>query len=277
MPQPGLEEGMDNKTLLIRRKGRVCTLALNSPEKKNALNAELLFDLHQNIERLSEDDDIRTIVIRGAGDEAFCSGYDIGVLTEGSGPGDTGTTRGQNSFGPFERVVEDIMNYPYPVIAMLNGYAFGGGCDLAVSCDIRIGADHIRMGMTPARIGMIYTPEGLNRFIRIIGLSKTKEIFFTGRTYDACHAKEMGLIDYLIPGAELESFTYQLAEEIAGNAPLSLKGIKRILNLILRSDRMAAGDRQEAEEIVTRTLKSYDLKEGRAAFLEKRQPEFRGG
>jgi enoyl-CoA hydratase/carnithine racemase len=159
---------------------------------------------------------------------------------------------------------------------MLNGYAFGGGCDLAVSCDIRIGADHIRMGMTPAKIGMIYSPEGLTRFIQTIGLSKTKEIFFTGRIYDARHAKEMGLIDYLVPKTELESFTYHLAEEIAGNAPLSLKGIKRMLNLVLRREQMAAEDRQEADEILSRTFKSYDLREGRAAFLEKRQPEFRG-
>jgi len=132
------------------------------------------------------------------------------------------------------------------------------------------------MGMTPAKIGMIYTPEGLNRFIQTIGLSTTKEIFFTGRAYDARRAKEMGLIDYLIPRAELESFTYHLAEEIAGNAPLSLKGIKRILNLLLGSDKMAEVDRDEAENIVAQALESEDLREGRAAFLEKRKPVFRG-
>jgi len=124
---------------------------------------------------------------------------------------------------------------------------------------------------------MIYTPEGLMRFIRTIGLAKTKEIFFTGRTYDALRAKEMGLLDYLIPKSDLESFTYNLAEEIAGNAPLSLKGIKRIVNLILRSNiDMAADDRKESEDIVTGVLQSHDLKEGRAAFLEKRLPRFVG-
>ncbi|MBW1782956.1 MAG: enoyl-CoA hydratase/isomerase family protein [Deltaproteobacteria bacterium] len=258
--------------LLSQIQGRVCTLVLNCPEKRNALNAELLLDLHQEIERLSGDDAVRTIVIRGAGDEAFCSGYDIGALTTGNGSEGIGI----DTFSPFEMAVEGIMNYPYPVIAMLNGYAFGGGCDLAVSCDIRIGADHIRMGMTPAKIGMIYTPEGLMRFVRTIGLSRTKEIFFTGRTYDARHAREIGLLDYLIPKADLESFTYVLAEEIAGNAPLSLKGIKRMLNLVVRSDPMAPGDREEAEEIVARVLKSRDLEEGRAAFLEKRLPQFKG-
>ena len=265
---------MVNETLLVRRNGHVCTLILNSPEKKNVLTDGLLVEFNQRMRDLSEDDTIRAIVIRGAGDEAFCSGYDISALTDATAPDIRGS--GSNSFSSFEMALESIMNYPYPVIAMLNGYAFGGGCDLAVSCDMRIGGDHIRMGMTPAKIGMIYTPEGLTRFIQTIGLSKTKEIFFTGRVYDARHAKEMGLIDYLVPKAELESFTYNLAEEIAGNAPLSLKGIKRMLNLVLKRDQMAAGDRQEAEEILAKTFKSYDLREGRAAFLEKRKPAFRG-
>jgi len=262
--------------LLTQRKGLVCTLVLSCPEKKNVLTAGLLVEFRQRMLELSKDDTIRTIVIRGAGDEAFCSGYDIRALTDGGVPPVSGVMKDGNLFRPFEMAVESIMNYPYPVIAMLNGYAFGGGCDLAVSCDMRIGADHIRMGMTPAKIGMIYTSEGLNRFIRTVGLSKTKEIFFTGRAYDARRAKEMGMIDYLVPGTELESFTYHLAKEIAGNAPLSLKGIKKILNLLLGSDKMAEKDRDEAENIVLQGLWSHDLKEGREAFLEKRKPAFRG-
>ena len=159
---------------------------------------------------------------------------------------------------------------------MLNGYAFGGGCDLAISCDLRVAANHVRVGMTPARIGMGYTLEGLNRFIRTIGLSSTREIFFTGRTYNARRAREMGLIDHLVPQPELESYTYGLAEEIAENAPLSLKGIKRMLNLVLGQQSLNRSARQEAEEILTRILQSRDLREGRTAFLEKRRPVFKG-
>ena len=268
---------MVDDMLLVEKKGRVGILHLNCPEKRNALNAGLLVEIRQELQRFSEDDRIRTVIIRGAGEEAFCSGYDIGALTDDKGEAGNPSALESNAFAPFESAVEAIADYPYPVIAMLNGYAFGGGCELAVSCDLRVGGDHIRMGMTPAKIGMIYTPEGLMRFIRTIGLSKTKEIFFTGRTYDALQAKEMGLLDYLIPRSDLESFTYDLAEEIAGNAPLSLKGIKRILNLVLRSHSdMAAGDRKEAEDIVARVIKSHDLKEGQAAFLQKRSPQFRG-
>jgi len=263
--------------LLVDRRGRVATLLLNCPKKRNALNVELLLKLRHELRRLSEDDHVRAVIIRGVGEEAFCSGYNIGALT--CDKGDTGnpSARNSNAFAPFERAVEAITDYPYPVIAMLNGYAFGGGCELAVACDIRVGGDHIRLGMTPAKIGMIYTPRGLMRFIRTIGLSKTKEIFFTGRTYDARAAKDMGLLDYLVPSADLERFTYHLAEEISENAPLSLKGIKRILNLILRSDdQMDPDGAKEAEQIVAGVLQSQDLKEGQAAFLEKRRPQFRG-
>lgn len=263
--------------LLIEKRGRVGTLLLNCPKKRNALNAELLLQLRQELQRLSEDDHVRAVIIRGAGDEAFCSGYDIGALTGDKGEAGNPPARESNAFAPFEKAVGAITDYPYPVIAMLNGYAFGGGCELAVACDIRAGGDHIRLGMTPAKIGMIYTAKGLMRFIRTIGLSKTKEMFFTGRTYDARAAKEMGLLDYLVPSVDLERFTYHLAEEIAENAPLSLKGIKRIINLILRSEeRMIQEDLTEAEKIVTDVLRSRDLKEGQTAFLEKRPPRFKG-
>jgi enoyl-CoA hydratase/carnithine racemase len=268
---------MADDMLLMEKRGRVCTLILNCPKKRNALSEKVLLALRFEIERLSRDDDICAIVIRGAGEEAFCSGYDIGALTANDRPEGAEPEGRSDPFAAFEAAVEAIQNYPYPVIAMLNGYAFGGGCELTVSCDLRIGGDHIRIGMTPAKIGMIYTPNGLMRFIRTIGLAKTKEIFFTGRIYDARAAREMGLLDYLVPTRDLEAFTYDLAQEIAANAPLSLKGIKRIINLIHRSGhQMAADDVKEANEIVSRVLHSRDLKEGQAAFLEKRPPQFRG-
>jgi len=268
---------MVNDILLTWKRGRVGTLVLNCPQKRNALNEKVLQVLQRQLERLSRDDDIRAIVIRGSGNEAFCSGYDIGALSVEGAPGRAGSAGRSCAFAPFEMALEAIVNYPYPVIAMLNGYAFGGGCELALSCDLRVGGDHIRMGMTPAKIGMIYTSKGLMRFIQTIGLSKTKEIFFTGRAYDAGAARALGLLDYLVPAADLERFTYDLAEEIAGNAPLSLKGIKRIVNLIVRSgSQMDESDLKEAEAVVARVLESDDLKEGRAAFLEKRPPRFVG-
>jgi len=264
---------MENENLLVHRKGHVCTLVLNRPKKRNALSPDLLIKLYQTLQELSKDDTIRAVIIRGAGDRAFSSGYDVTAIPTNITPDVKKLIKDQN---PFELALDSIVNYPYPVIAMLNGYAFGGGCDLAVSCDIRVGADDIRMAMVPAKLGMAYAPSGLQRFIRTIGLSTTKEMFFTGRLYDAPRLKEMGLVDYLIPRAELESFTFDLAEEIAGNAPLSLKGIKRILNLVLRSEKMNEEDQQEADEIIAHAFRSEDLKEGQMAFLEKRKPDFKG-
>lgn len=264
---------MDNHILLTDREGYVCTLTLNRPEKRNSLSPELLIKIHETLEGLSRDDDVRTVVIRGVGERAFSSGYDISAIPTDVSPETQEKLKTQS---PLQLALGSVVNFPYPVIAMLNGYAFGAGCELAISCDTRIAADDIRMGMPPAKLGIVYFPDGLRRFIRVIGLSATKELFFTGRYYDAPRIKEMGLVDYMVPRSELKDFTYSLAEEIAGNAPLSLKGTKRILNLLMRSEKMEEQDEKEAEKILARAFNSEDLKEGQRAFLEKRKPVFKG-
>ncbi|MFH1240772.1 MAG: enoyl-CoA hydratase-related protein [Pseudomonadota bacterium] len=264
---------MEDQILLVQKKQNVCTLVLNRPQKRNALSPELLVRLSRTLVELSRDDTIRTLVIRGAGDKAFSSGYDITALPTNISPE---IKKNLKDRIPFESAIQHIVNYPYPVIAMLNGSAFGGACDLAVSCDIRIAVDDIRMGMVAAKIGLVYSPVGLRRFIQTIGLSSTKEIFFSARTYDAAKLKELGLVDYLVPRPELESFTYELAEDIAGNAPLSLRGIKRILNMVVGSETMRKEDRQEADQLIEEAIRSEDLKEGQAAFIQKRRPLFKG-
>ena len=216
---------------------------------------------------------VRTVVIRGSGEKAFSSGYDIKAIPTKSTPEAQEEMKGQN---PLDLAMESVVNYPYPVIAMLNGYAYGAGCELAVTCDIRIGADDISMGMPPAKLGVVYRPIALQRFINVIGLPGTKEIFFTGRFYDAPLLKEIGLVDYMVPRAEHESFTYSLAEEIAANAPLSLKGTKRILNLIAGSVKLDDEDMKEAEGLISKAFNSEDLKEAQTAFFEKRKPTFKG-
>lgn len=264
---------MESNILLVERKEHDCTLILNRPEKRNSLSPDLLIEIHQTLQALSKDDAVRAIVIRGVGDKAFSSGYDINAIPTKASPETQEKFKTQN---PLTLALNSVVNYPYPVIAMLNGSAFGAGCELAICCDIRIGAEDIRMGMPPAKLGVVYDPNGLQRFINIIGLSKTKEVFFSGRYYDALSAKEMGLVDHLLPRSELESFTYNLAEEIAGNAPLAVKGTKRIINMLVGSARMRDEDMKEAQSIVEQAFNSDDLKEAQASFLEKRKPVFRG-
>ena len=156
------------------------------------------------------------------------------------------------------------------------GVAFGAGCELSVCCDIRIGADNIRMGMPPAKLGLAYPWTGLQRFIQVLGLNNTRELFFTGRTYEGNRLKELGLVDYLVSGNELEAFTDRMAAEISANAPLALKGTKRIINLLLNSSQPPEHAQREAESITEAAFLSDDLKEGRLAFLEKRKPTFQG-
>ena len=264
---------MDNPLLLVKRKNRICTLTLNRPEKKNSLSLEAVELLGSTLKELAKDNGLRAVVLRGAGAEAFCSGFDIGSLPTRSG---VDSEQRFKSLDPVEDLFQELVNFAVPVIAMLNGFAFGLGCELAMCCDIRIGAEDIRMGMPPAKLGLVYPWTGLRRFIQRIGLQSTKEIFFTGSTYEGRRIKELELVDYLIPRSELESFTYRLAKEIAGNAPLALKGIKRVINLLLESEPLDAAGLKEAESTFKAALSSEDLKEGQAAFLQKRKPRFKG-
>lgn len=264
---------MESNLLLVNRKNNVATLTLNRPAKKNSLSPELIQLLLDTLAELAVDDHIRALVIRGCGEDAFCSGYDIRSLpTRLSGD----VREKMKTLNPVESLFSALLGFPYPVLAMINGVAFGAGCELTICCDIRIGDKHIRMGMPPARLGIVYPWSGLQRFVQVIGLKHTREIFFTGRTYNGKRLKEMGLVDYLVPREELETFTLRMAEDIAANAPLALRGTKRVLNLLLQASRPDKDSLAEAESIAEAAFLSEDLKEGQAAFLEKRKPIFKG-
>lgn len=273
MPEEGNQMLKEDTALLVKRQNMSVTLVLNRPEKKNSLSPELVQLLLQTFQELAADDSIRALVIKGFGGKAFCSGYDIRSLPTDAG----GNVRERlKKLSPVESLFQSVINYPYPVIAMVNGVAMGAGCELALCCDIRIGTDETRMGMPPAKLGLVYPWAGLQRFIQTIGLRSTRELFFTGRTYQGMRLKELGLLDYLVSGNQLETFTYQMAEEIAANAPLALKGTKRVINLLLQSTQLGEGGLREAEAITESTFSSEDLKEGQRAFLEKRKPDFQG-
>lgn len=264
---------MSTEILLVEKKDRVATLIFNRPEKRNSLSPDLLIKIHQTLENFAQEDEMRAVVVRGVGDKAFSSGYDIAAIPTEVSPETQENLRGQN---PLDLALHSIINFPYPVIALLNGYAYGAGCELAVCCDLRIGADDIRMGMPPAKLGLVYSLAGLKRFAQTVGFSKTREIFFTGRYYSAQRAKELGLVDYLLPRADLESFAYEMAYEIAVNAPLSVKGTKRIINLLTKSFTLSDQDYGEVNQIIAQAFNSEDLKEAQKAFLQKRKPEFKG-
>jgi enoyl-CoA hydratase/carnithine racemase len=257
--------------VIVSREGAVATVTLSNPAKKNALNLKLLSELTRAFEELSRED-VRCVILRGEGDEAFCAGYDIGQIPAG-GSGEAQVLLSKN---PFDDMIRAVESFPAPVIAMLNGFAYGGGLELAVACDIRVASEQAVFAMTPARLGIIYRPAGLMRFVHAIGLPATRELFYTARKIGVRRAKEIGLVNRACPPEELLQVTYEMAREVASNAPLSIRGTKRILSMVMEFRGLPPGEAEEADALIRACMGSEDLAEGKAAFREKREPRFRG-
>lgn len=263
----------ESKELLSLQRDRVGVITFDRPQRHNALTPAMLVELHAVLDRWAKDGEVRAVVITGAGDKAFSAGFDILAI-----PTDVTkeSARRLRSSNPLELGLRSVKQFPYPTIAMLNGHCFGAALNLALCCDLRIGVDDIAVGMPPARLGVVYPPDGIAQFASVLGMARAREVFFTGRTYRASEVKEMGLVERLVPRAELAANTFALAEEIVANAPLALRGMKRVLGLVESAATLAGEARKEAEALVAEALQSDDAKEGQKAFVEKRKPRFTG-
>ncbi|MCJ7743502.1 MAG: enoyl-CoA hydratase/isomerase family protein, partial [Dehalococcoidales bacterium] len=164
---------MAEELLLVQKEGNICTLTINRPDKRNSMNPEILLQLGDTLNSLKEEGEVRVVVIRGAGEESFSSGYDIGRISTGSRE-ETGPRR-----NPLEYGMASVLAYPYPVIAMIYGYAIGAGLELAVTCDLRLAADTARLGITPSKLGVVYHHPGVLKFVNLVGVAQTKELFYT--------------------------------------------------------------------------------------------------
>ena len=267
---------MQEDLLLVDKRDRICTISLNRPEKRNALSFELLESLTQVAGSLNDDLSVRVIVIRGVGDSAFSAGSDIDEVEPISQEANDGApvTPGDD----WVRLATGaIADHRCPVIAMIYGPAIGAGCDLAAACDIRLAADNAVFGVPPARFGIFYHPEGIQRLIELVGVATAREMFFTGDFIDARTAKEIGLVNRVVPAAELESTTYSMAARIAANAPLTVSGFKRVIAAMAQDGRLSPESHEMTIEYMHRCLCSDDLSEGIAAFKERRAPHFSGG
>jgi enoyl-CoA hydratase len=269
----GKERSMVEDILITKEHGHLATLIFNRPEKKNALSPELLLKLHLVLKEWRERDDIRVVVVTGGRGHPFSSGFDIAAIPTDLTPEMAEILKEHN---PLELCLTSIKNFPYPTIAMIDGYVYGAGLNLAMCCDIRIGADDISAGMPPAKLGLVYHPGGIRQFMEVIGIARTRELFLAARSYRGTEVKRMGLVDYLVPPSELEETTAGLAAEIAANAPLSLKGTKRIINMMGDFPALGEDDLREAERLIGEAFNSEDLKEGQVAFFERRKPRFKG-
>jgi enoyl-CoA hydratase/carnithine racemase len=244
----------------------VARLTIANPERRGALDHELLDALGEHTRTLQA----RCLVIRGTG-AVFSAGYDIGGFDEGQFE----EAAERLVAHPFQEALDALDAYPYPVVGQLNGHAIGGGLELALACDIRIAASGIKVGMPPAKLGLIYSHTGLRRFIDVCGVANTAELFYVGRNVDAERAERMGLVNEVVDAAELDEHVLGLAAEIAANAPLSLTGNKRVIRT-LRSQPLPAEVERELVELRESCFRSEDFREGVRAFAEKRKPRWQG-
>jgi enoyl-CoA hydratase/carnithine racemase len=203
----------------------------------------------------------------------FSAGYDIGNLDESSFEQDAEKLVAH----PFHAAIEALEAYEYPVVGQINGHAIGGGLELALTCDIRVAARGVKLGMPPAKLGLIYSHTGLKKFIEVCGVANTNELFFTGRNVDADQGERMGLVNEVVEEDELEARVTELAAEIASNAPLSLAGNKRIIRTLRELPSALPDDvEQELVELRESCFRSEDFREGVRAFGEKRAPRWQG-
>lgn len=253
--------------IVLRRESRFAVVTIDRPSKRNTLTDEAIESLSAAFDELEQDPSIRAVLLRGQGDRAFSAGYDLTTLSE-DGP----AAEEDRLHVLFDR----IERYPFPVVALLRGYAVGGGCELALACDIRVAGDDVLMGMPPARLGLVYPLAGYERFVRTVGAAPTREIFYTGRTYGAADCRRLGLASLVVPAAEAEDHALALTSEISDNAPLSLQGTKRILRHLTLGPPGSAEDRAELSALFRRSLATQDIVEGKKALAERRKPNFAG-
>ena len=263
-----MKELASGKLLLDEPAEAVARLRISNPERRGALDHETLDTLAEMVKGL----DARCLVITGTGD-VFSAGYDIGKLEDQ----DFEQAAERLVAHPFHAAMEALEAYAYPALAAINGHAIGGGLELALTCDIRLAARGVKLGMPPARLGLIYSHTGLRKFIEACGVANTSELFFSAQNVDAERAERMGLVNGVVDPEELDQRAIALAGEIASGAPLSLAGNKRIIRA-LREQAAALPDDLERELVELREscFRSEDFREGVRAFAEKRRPQWRG-
>ena len=255
------------ETLLIDIEARVATVTINRPDKRNALSAPVRADLIAAVTRLQDDDDVRVIVITGAGDKAFVAGADIGEFADRS-------PLEQRAAMEAPRVFDVLADSSKPTIASINGYALGGGCELAMACDTRIAARSARLGQPEVKLGLLPGGGGTQRLPRLVGTGRALRLLLTGEMIDADAAFAAGLVDEVVADDQLRERTRELAAAIAAHSPVALRLIKDAVRTATEAP-LSAGLRHERELFVT-AFSSEDRGEGVAAFLEKRTPEFEG-
>jgi enoyl-CoA hydratase/carnithine racemase len=259
------------KLLLDSPAEAVVRIVISNPERRNALDHEILDALAETLPRLDRGIETRCLLIVGA-PPVFSAGYDIASI-----PSETFERDAEALVAhPFHAAMEAIAKHPWPTVAAINGHCLGGGLELAITCDLRICVEGAKLGMPPAKLGLVYGHTGLRKFLDTVGLARTKELFLTGRNFEARRAEQIGLVHEVVEAERFERAAVGLAAEIAANAPISMRGNKRAIDVLNQNPQLS--EQQEAGLIALREscFASEDFREGIAAFAEKRKPRWRG-
>jgi enoyl-CoA hydratase/carnithine racemase len=259
------------KLLLDSPAEAVVRIVISNPERRNALDHEILDALAETLPRLDRGIETRCVLITGA-PPAFSAGYDIASIPSQTFERDAEALVAH----PFHAAMEMIAKHPWPTVAAINGHCLGGGLELAITCDLRICVEGAKLGMPPAKLGLVYGHTGLRKFLDTVGLARTKELFLTGRNFEARRAEQIGLVHEVVDEARFEATAVELAAEIATNAPISMRGNKRAIEVLNQNATLT--EQQEAGLIALREscFASEDFREGIAAFAEKRKPRWQG-
>jgi enoyl-CoA hydratase/carnithine racemase len=263
----------DGKLLLDEPADGVVRLTISNPAKRNALDHPILDAISATLGELTDASSrARCVVVTGA-HGMFSAGYDIGEI-----PDDEFEERAERLVAhPFTLAIDALEAFPYPTLAALPGHTIGGGLELALACDLRVAQTEIKLGMPPAKLGLVYSHTGLRRFIDAIGAARTRELFLLGSYIDARTAHAWGLVNRVSDAESLDAVTLALAGELAGNAPLSQTGNKRVIEALLAAEgELPADVEQELIELRRDSFASQDLREGMRAFAQRRAPRWRG-
>jgi len=248
----------------------IAWMILRNPARLNAVRFEMWEAIPALVATLAADRTVRVVVMRGAGSDAFASGADISEFaTHRKDPASAAAYEQTNG-----RAFAALLAFEKPLVAMIQGVCIGGGLALAACADLRVAADDVRMALPPARLGLGYAFNGVDRLVSLVGPAAASEIFFTARQYNAAEVLRLGLVNHVVAKADLESFTQSYAAGIAGNAPLTIRAAKRAIAETQRDP--ASRDLETVRRMIAECFASADYAEGVRAFLEKRKPEFKG-